>query len=328
MILALLIGILVGLGKQFIKDPLYEPLVIALVIAIILRTIIGKKSFLTVNISTISRLLIPIGIIFYALKNLNFIGIAKVESRALLLLMFVVGAYFLTIFVLSKIFKLPVKIAFLLANGSAICGASAIAITSSAIDAESDDISISLLSVTIAAFFGLFIVLPFTASLASLNNSVFAVYAGSVLQFTGFVHSAISAYVPLSSGVPLESAVSLGMLIKSARYLLLLLSIPLFASIIKKKPVLPLALWLFLGAGIIGTHINHLYPVWYAGKLIPNIIPLYNISWSVALAAIGLNADIRILLSNSGIKALIISFAGFFSAVLVFFAAELFLRLF
>ena len=39
----------------------------------------------------------------------------------------------------------------------------------------------------------------------------------------------------------------------------------------------------------------------------------------MAMAAIGLNADIKKLLSNNGTKALIMAFGGFFAAIAAFF---------
>ncbi len=72
-------------------------------------------------------------------------------------------------------------------------------------------------------------------------------------------------------------------------------------------------------SGLIGTSIYIGNEVFYTDKLIPVIKPVYNILWAIAMAAVGLNADIRELLSNNGTKALIAAFSGFAMAVITFF---------
>ncbi|MBU2559571.1 hypothetical protein KKA03_01595, partial [archaeon] len=57
----------------------------------------------------------------------------------------------------------------------------------------------------------------------------------------------------------------------------------------------------------------------YNNSMTPVIKPLYNILWATALAAVGLNADAKELLSNNGTKAILMAFAGFFAATFTFF---------
>lgn len=116
-----------------------------------------------------------------------------------------------------------------------------------------------------------------------------------------------------------------GLSVKASRYLGLLIAIPLFASLTQKRLYLPWTLWLFLGAGLLGTWICGAHRDFYHTTLIPAVKPLYGISWSVAMAAIGLNADVRQLLSNNGAKALIMAFTGCGAAMLTFFLGSLLL---
>lgn len=79
-------------------------------------------------------------------------------------------------------------------------------------------------------------------------------------------------------------------------------------------------MWAFLAAGLIGTWIYSTQGDIFQLKLAQYIQPVHTISWSIAMSAIGLNADVRELFSNNGAKALIMAFAGFIAATLTFLA--------
>ena len=129
----------------------------------------------------------------------------------------------------------------------------------------------------------------------------------------------------LSRQLPEKELVALALSVKAARYLGLLIAIPLFASLVQKRLYVPWPLWLFLGAGLLGTWIHVTHRTFYSATLIPIVKPLYGISWSVAMAAIGLNADVRQLLSNNGAKALVMALAGCGAAIGTFFIGSMFL---
>ena len=82
---------------------------------------------------------------------------------------------------------------------------------------------------------GLFLILPFLGSLLSLGNKTYAILAGTVLQFTGYVKVAVADMPILPIELPKAELSPLAMSIKAARYLGLLVAIPLFSSLAKKK---------------------------------------------------------------------------------------------
>ena len=91
-------------------------------------------------------------------------------------------------------------------------------------------------------------------------------------------------------------------------------ALPLFSSLKRGKFSISYILIIFLFAGIAGTMIYKMNPDFYSDKLIPFIKPIYEVSWSIAMAAIGLNADIKQLVTNNGIKATLMALAGFIVA--------------
>lgn len=319
----ILIAVLIGVAGYEVnvitKSLIADPLLISMIIGMVVGTMASRWPKLRPGFAVAPALFIPIGVIFYGAENLNFAKFAKVETSMIMLLIIIMLVYFGVILILGKLLKQRKQITYLTATGSAICGASAIAITSPAVDAEPDDVSISLLAVFVAAVVGLFIFLPFLGMLFEITNRTYGLLAGSVLQFTGFVKAAVGTMPFLKTEMPTKELVSLALSVKAARYIGLLIAIPLFSSLIRKKFYIPWFLWAFLGAGLLGTWICATNAVFYTKTLVPFIKPIYTVSWSIALAAIGLRVDIKQLPSNNGGKALIMAFAGFLAAIATFF---------
>lgn len=304
--LSILIGLISFFATKFIfKTPLADPLIIALALGILIKTIIGKSERFTPGLNLAPSIFIPIGAILYGAINLKFLEFAKVNLSYWILLIGVIIVYFGVIFGLGKLLNQRDKITYLTIIGSGVCGASAIAISSKAIDAEPDDVSISLISIFLVASFGLFILFPFLSSLINLPPRNYALLSATTLQFTGFVKIA-------TSKLP-KDLIKLAISIKALRYLLLLIFIPLFASFVKRKPYIPWFLWAFLGAGLLFSFAPSISKI-----LTPIFKPTLDILWAIAMAAIGLNADIRALLSDNGLKALFIAFLGFLAAIIFF----------
>jgi uncharacterized integral membrane protein (TIGR00698 family) len=327
LIIAVLTGTIVYIITVLIKYPVADPLLLSMITGITIRTVTGKKNTSRSSSNLPSLIFIPAGIVFYAARNLNFIKFAKVEISMIILLLVIILVYFTVILILGKLLNQKKQITYLTATGSAICGASAITITSPAVEAEADDVSISLLSVALAAFVGLFVILPFLGILFDVNNTVYSLLSASVLQFTGFVRAAVTTIPYLKRDMDVKDLLSLAMSVKAVKYLGLLIAIPLFASMTKRKFYIPWFLWAFLFSGIISTWFYSVNKIFHENMM--NVIePVYNISWSIAMTSIGLNADISKLLSNNGTKALIMAFAGFIAATGTFFIGLYIIHLF
>ncbi len=302
-----------------LKTPIADPLIIALILGIMTRSFTDKYKSFTPGFTAAAVVLLPVGIIFYGASNLNFAKLIELDQSMIVLLMIIMIVYFATVLLLGKLLGQRKQITYLTASGSAVCGASAIAVTSPAVEAEPDDVSISLLSVTIAALFGFAIILPLFSALFNMNCERYCTLSGSVLQFTGLVKVATSFTPFLTRELPASDMLSIALSIKAVRYLGLLVVVPLFASMIKKRLHVPWFLWAFLGAGLLGTWMYVNKAAYFKTTLSPYLNIIHVTSWSVALAAIGLNADIKGLLSNNGAKALMMAFSGFLAATATFF---------
>jgi len=328
LILATLAGLL-GFGiYSLIKTPLAEPLLLSLLIGITIGSILPPHTELKRGLEIATRVFLPIGLVFYSANNLNFVKVSQFHTRMLILLLTVMVVYFLSIIITGRLLNQRRQITYLIANGSAICGASAIVITSPAVDAKPDDVSVSLLSVFITAMTALFIIFPFIATTSGMTDRTYGILSGMVLQFTGLIKIAVGTIPYLERVMSGKGLLSFTLSIKAVRYLGLLVSVPLFTSMLKGRFYLPWVLWLFLIPGVVGTWAYQHVESFYSNVMIPVIHPLHTVSWSIVMASIGLNADIRQLLSNNGAKALMMAFVGFFSATVTFFAGFYFLSIF
>ncbi|MDH3324275.1 MAG: putative sulfate exporter family transporter [Candidatus Peregrinibacteria bacterium] len=305
-----LFAVFVGTTSYLICDSIQSPLVDVLLVSLLLGMVIRTMfcdccTDLVKGFYLAPLVFIPVGVILYGAVNLKFGLITEVKASLIFLLLAIVAVYFSVILWLGKILKLKKKITYLIATGSAICGASAITITTPAVDADPEDVSISLISIFIVALVGLFIIVPVLEKLFGLSAETYAVLSGMIFQFTGFVKASVSKLPEELAGLALS--------IKATRYMVLLVSIPFFASLTRNKIRTPWFLWAFLASGFAAFYFPSVIE-----PLIPTFKPLLGIVWSIALVGIGLTADIRAVWSQDGIKALGVAFGGFLAAITVF----------
>lgn len=304
-LIATLVGLAAVLIEVFTELPVLDPLVVAMIIGIMIRSLIRFDDEIISGFNLAPSLFIPIGVIFYGAASLNFNNFAKVDPSFIFTLFIVFVVYVISGLFFSTVFGIKEKVGYLVTTGSAICGASAIAITSKAIDSEAEDVSISLISVFVSALIGLFIILPLAAGVFNIAGLDYAIFSGAVMQFTGFVNASVAG---LSKEVQ-----SLALAVKAVRYVGLLFLIPLFASFSKGRFTIPWYLVAYLGAGIFFTLMPDLAKV-----LRPAFKIILNVLWSIAMGSIGLNTNFKSLFTRSGMKVFAVSFLSFIFAVATF----------
>ena len=106
--------------------------------------------------------------------------------------LFVVGVLFLAL-ILGKVVKVPLKQSFMIAAGSAICGATAIATISSVIKASSKEVSIAIGLVFILNLLAI-LTFPFMGHVMELTQSQFGLWTVLAIHDTSSVLGAASQY--------------------------------------------------------------------------------------------------------------------------------------
>src|SRR3989339_734109 len=258
---------------------LFDAMVVAILIGLLIRMIIGtSKTYFKVlpGILMAQVFFIPIGIIFYG-KSLNFKLLTEINPLVLLGLVGTMILTFAIIYFVGRKFGLGENLGSLLGFGSAVCGASAIAMTSPFVDAEPDDTATALVLNTILTVITTFFMLTFV--LKWLAPELYAQAVGFFVQQTGFCKVGLS---------PLEAPlVKAGMALKSMRVALLVLYIPCVTFILRRKIVLPWFLLVFVAFGLYWT-----YSDIGKNKAISELAgQIGTISLATVLASVGMNAN-------------------------------------
>ncbi|NOZ81839.1 MAG: putative sulfate exporter family transporter [Candidatus Micrarchaeota archaeon] len=170
-----------------------DPLVVALILGIIARQLIRSektmKTFMP-GILLSPVLFIPAGIILYSTK-LNISQITGLGPGLVILVAAFVILTFIIVWYLGRSLGFTRNLRLLTATGSAVCGASAIAIVYPVLRATPDDMSKSLVSNILLGFFGLSL---FVLALNQLPEVHYSVLAGLLLPQTGFVEWATGLF--------------------------------------------------------------------------------------------------------------------------------------
>jgi len=260
-----------------------DPLILAILTSIIIANLAGPSPRLDAGITLARRSLIPAGIILYGaqmdLKPLVTIGAGQV-----LYLVFTVITVLLAVGWIARRMGVRKSIGLLLAAGSSICGASAIVVLAPVLGAKKEEISISLLAITVIGLTGV-IIYPLAQELAGLPERTYALLCGSTLYQMGQVKAAAALVSPavVDLAVPVK-LVRVGMLLPVAITYSLLQGSP------QRKPYVP---WFIVGALAAALLMNAVPPL---AEVRPFIAPYGTFLFTIAIAAIGLSVDLEAII--------------------------------
>lgn len=199
---------------------------------------------------------------------------------------------------LGKIFKINEKISALISSGTAICGGSAIAAVAPAIDADADEISVSLGTVFILNSVALFL-FPVIGGALGLTENQFGVWAAIAIHDTSSVVGAAARYG--------DEALKIATTVKLARALwiapIALVFAYLYRSKIagkKTKIAVPWFIFLFLLATVVRTYAPGEVPT----SIFDAIVNLAKAGLTVTLFLIGASLS-REALRKVGVKPLV-----------------------
>lgn len=320
--------LLVGFSDAFL---------LGLIVGIVIRSLAGFRiRTLTAGFLLAPLIFIPIGTLLYGAKYLNivkFYDIVQFKPLTAILTAIFMIIYISTICLLSKLLKIDERTCYLTAVGSAT-EASAIAITFQTVEAEPRHVSTSLLSIFLVAVLGITIIYPQIAEMTRMPAEEYGIFTGGILQFIGFVKAATglgapAGLQPVIAAQGIQKNVALPL--TAFRFLWLLVLIPLFATLARRKPYIPWFLWGFLLVGLLfstlyaaGERPNcdnptslNLYGAIYCKAYAVSDL-LVNYLWTVVMVAIGLQIDIRDILNIEFLKTFLIAFTAFIINVSAF----------
>lgn len=287
-----------------------DSLVVGIVLGMAMRTLIGDRFHLLPGLDLAPRIFIPLGVISYGI-NLKFNRLTEVPWASWLQLTIGMAVIFLVAIHLGRRLGIKDRISLLIATGTAICGASAIAIATPLVKADSEDAGASVITITIFGLFGL-LLYPLAITYFSLTNSWYSILCATTLHMTGLVEAATQSigadFLRLALSIKLART---ALIIPTACFLCWFAERDEGTSRRNIFLRIPWFMWIFVLVGLVSSFVPGL------GFLTVILKPWAGIFFTIALTSIGLTVDLKRML-NVGGAPLAAGLACWISAIMVF----------
>ncbi len=248
------------------------------------------------------RRTIPLTIVLTG-ATLSFANATAVGMRACIVIVGAMAAAMLSAGLFGKMFGVAKGTNTLIGAGTAICGNSAIVAVAPLIDAEDQDVMLSMGAINVLGLVLMF-VSPFVGGLIGLNDNGYGVWAGSTIHA---VPQAVAAGFAFS-----EKAGGVATLVKLVRVALLapLLLVLALAHARNKERVtvhyarlVPPFLWGFFGLFLLNS--LHLLPALqfqsgYSVSLATVLTEFGNVTLALSMAAMGLEINLKMFAKVGG----------------------------
>lgn len=304
--------------------PSLDALAISLILGILLRNVLGPMVAIQPGVRLTTLVFIPAGVVLYG-SRLNLLTFTELPVYSTIVVIAGMAAFFMVIMIAGRALGIDRNTGMLIASGTAICGASAIAVLSPIMGSRSRETSMALIVITTVGLGGV-MVYPLIADTLAMSPEAFGFFSGATLQQTGIVKLA-AAHMG-------DEAVNMAVTVKMVRVAMLApLTIFLAAALLKTdespttghRHTLNLALkrvWFIPFFVAVALYFSFYEP---AAGLKNDIEPLATICLSLALASIGLTVDFDSI-RTKGPRPLLIGLFGWLavSALLLLAATRIF----
>lgn len=285
------------LGKNF---PVIGGPVFGILFGIILNNFKRPESFES-GIKFTSKKVLQLAVVLLGF-GLNLGEIIVVGKSSLLIILSTISTALIISFVAAKVLKIDSAVATLIGVGSSICGGSAIAATAPVINAKDEDIATSI---SVIFLFNIIaaLIFPTLGVKLGMTHTGFGMWAGTAINDTSSVVAASGTWSTMFND---DTALNYATIVKLTRTLAII-PITLVLGVIKSKEntekvsplkAFPTFILFFLLASIITTVLPIPESFLSAMKFLSKFFII------MAMSAIGLNTDIKNLISRGG-KAII-----------------------
>ena len=281
------------LGKKF---PVIGGPVFGILFGIILNNF-NRPEFLEAGIKFTSKKVLQLAVVLLGF-GLNLGEIIVVGKSSLLIILSTISTALIIAFAAAKVLNIDSDIATLVGVGSSICGGSAIAATAPVINAKDEDIATSI---SVIFLFNIIaaLIFPTLGVKLGMTHTGFGMWAGTAINDTSSVVAASGTWSTMFND---DTALNYATIVKLTRTLAII-PITLVLGIIKSKDskekvnplkAFPTFILFFLLASIITT----LLPL--PETFLSSMKFLSKFFIIMAMSAIGLNTDIKKLISQGG----------------------------
>ena len=185
-----------GLLPEGVVSKSISEILIAVLLGLYLRALIGKQEALSPGIQFSMSRVLRFGIILLGLR-LSLQDIAATGLWALGLVIICITTALSLAYIAGRLFKIPTRLAALIGFGTAICGNSAIVATAPVIEADEEEVSFAVATITL---FGLLAVItyPLIGHLLNLPDRAFGLWSGTAVNDTSQVIAVSAIYSDLA----------------------------------------------------------------------------------------------------------------------------------
>lgn len=253
--------------------------------------------------------------------EMNLFKVFEVGIQSLHIMFFTLSAAFITAWIVGRYLNLEKNTSILIGVGTAICGGSAIAATAPVISATDKDVAYSISTIFLFNIAAVFI-FPFIGHLLGMSDIGFGMWAGTAINDTSSVVAAGYSYS--------NEAGNFATIVKLTRTLMIVPITLILAIFTARKnanntnfSLLKIFPWFILGflvASIISTT-GVLGPA--LGAALAQTGKFFII---MAMAAIGLNTNVKLLINN-GINPLLLGLSCWIAIAVVSIVAQYYLAL-
>ena len=177
------------LGKHL---PVVGGPVFGITLGILVASVLPLPSTLNDGIKFTSKYVLQLAVILLGFE-MNMANVIRVGQASLLILVVTLSVAFATAYFAGRYFQIERKLSTLIGVGTAICGGSAIAAASTAIDAEDQDISYAISTIFLFNVIAVFL-FPLIGHLLHLSDTGFGMWAGTAINDTSSVVAAGYSY--------------------------------------------------------------------------------------------------------------------------------------
>ena len=279
-----------------------SPLILSILLGMVIRNTVGAPQWVRPGATFSMRRLLRLGIILLGLQ-LTLTQVGEVGLSGVLLIAAALVATFVFTTRLGRLLGVDPKLAELIAAGTSICGASAVIATNTVTRASDEDAAYGVACVTIFGSLGMFLY-PLLAAPLGLDARHFGIWAGASIHEIAQVVAAADQRGAAAREIATVSKLTRVMMLAPVVVTLGWFAVRRAKSDgVQAKAPLP---WFVLGfIALIG--LNSIFPLPAALK--PPTTMFTTFLLSMALAAMGLDADLR-KLAAKGPRPLLLGLAA------------------
>lgn len=320
------------LGKAL---PVIGGPVFGILFGMVLAMAVKRPEKLEAGIKYTSKQILQYSIVFLGFE-MNLFRVIQVGGQSLLVMIFTLTTSFVTAYFIGKALKIDGKTTTLIGVGTSICGGSAIAATAPVIGARSEEVAQAISTIFLFNIIAVFLFPPL-GHLLGLSDTGFGMWAGTAINDTS---SVVAAGVSWSSSAGNNTALAFATIVKLTRTLMII-PITLVLAIYTARKALKQQNSGAASENGEGFHLAKIFPWFVLGFVLTAVINTFvplpaglpetlvtigKFMIVMAMSAIGLNTDLKKLLTN-GLKPIILGLCCWFMIAVVSLVVQHFIGL-